>query len=197
MRLIHITDPHLSSLDGHSLLSLRGKRLTGYLSWTRNRRFFHRREVLDRLVAGVQAESADQIIVSGDLVQIGLEDEIRQAGDWLAELAPANRIFLVPGNHDVYAHDSWAAIRKHWNSFLPAIPSGSTDGPDSGYPMVRDFGGLRVIGASSACVSPVFSARGATGPKQFERLNQLLRESGEQGYFNCLVIHHPDRKSVV
>lgn len=206
MRLIHMTDPHLSSLEGHTLLSLRGKRRTGYLSWTRNRRHFHRREILDRLVEAVQAESADQLIVSGDLVQIGLEDEIRQAGEWLSALAPPDRVFLVPGNHDVYAADSWAAVRRHWSAVLPGAAPGSADQPDSGYPVVRDFGvrdagttepgppgigGLRLVGASSACVRPVFSARGALGPAQLVRLERVLRESREQGVLCCLVIHHP------
>jgi len=206
MRLIHMTDPHLSSLEGHTLLSLRGKRRTGYLSWTRNRSHFHRRDILDRLVAAIRTESADQLIISGDLVQIGLGDEIRQAGNWLSELAPARQVFLVPGNHDVYANDSWAAVRRHWSAVLPEVTAGCLDTPDSGYPFVRDlgvqdlgvgdsgergFGALRLIGASSACVRPVFSARGALGPAQLSRLESLLRESREQGFLCCLVIHHP------
>ncbi|MGH8034542.1 MAG: hypothetical protein ACREO9_04900, partial [Lysobacterales bacterium] len=65
MRLIHITDPHLSSLEGHTLLSLRGKRRTGYLSWTGKRRFFHLRETLQQLIAAVRAESPAQWVVSG------------------------------------------------------------------------------------------------------------------------------------
>ncbi|HLF32014.1 MAG TPA: metallophosphoesterase [Xanthomonadales bacterium] len=191
MRLIHITDPHLSKLGKHTFASLRGKRRTGYLSWTHKRYFIHRRETLEQLIAAVRAESADQLILSGDLVQIGLEDEIRQAGDWLAELAPAQQIFLVPGNHDVYAKDSWANLRRHWNFVLPAAPNGFADGPDSPYPKVRDFGRLRLIGVSSARVTPVFSARGALGHAQFDRLARLLQESREQGFLCGLVIHHP------
>jgi 3',5'-cyclic AMP phosphodiesterase CpdA len=164
----------LSNLGEHTFASLRGKRRTGYLSWTRKRYFIHRPETLRQLTAAIRAESADQLIVSGDLVQIGLEDEIRQAGDWLAELAPAQHIFLVPGNHDVYANDSWAAVRQYWNFVLPAVPAGFADVPHSAYPMVRDFGKLRLIGVSSACATPVFSARGALGRAQFGRLVRLL-----------------------
>lgn len=191
MRFIHLTDPHFSSLEGQTFASLRGKRRTGYLSWTHKRYFIHRPEILQQLTAAIRAESADQLIVSGDLVQIGLEDEIRQAGDWLTELAPAQNIFLVPGNHDVYANDSWAAVRRHWNFVLPAVPSGFIDGPRTSYPMVRDFGRLRLIGASSACVTPVFSARGALGRAQFSRLARLLEKSRAQGLLCCLVVHHP------
>jgi len=191
MRLIHITDPHLSTLEGWNFASLSGKRRSGYISWTRRRQFIHKPETLHQLTRAVHAENADQIIVTGDLVQIGLEREIEQAAAWLAGLAPADRIFLVPGNHDVYASDSWVAVRRHWNPYLPAVPGTSGDGPRSPYPWVRDFDGLRLIGVSSACVTPVFSARGALGSQQFGRLERLLSESREQGLLCCLAIHHP------
>lgn len=191
MRLIHITDPHLSTLTGQSFRTLSLKRRSGYLSWTRRRRFIHLKETLHQLVEAVQGDSADQIVLTGDLVQIGLEDEISEVSGWLAELAPANQIFYVPGNHDVYADDSWAAQRRHWNFVLPVNPAGTPDTSHSGYPLVRDIGSVRLIGASSACVTPVFSARGALGSGQLERLARQLLEAREQGRMPCLAIHHP------
>jgi 3',5'-cyclic AMP phosphodiesterase CpdA len=191
MRFIHLTDPHFSSLEGQSFASLSQKRRSGYLSWTRRRQLIHRRETLAQLIAAIRLESADQLILSGDLVQIGLKDEIREVRGWLAELAPADQVFFVPGNHDVYAGDSWDAVRQCWNELLPPVQAGTFDGPSSGYPMVRDFGSVRLIGASSACVTPIFLARGALGRNQFDRLAHLLRESREQGRMCLLTIHHP------
>lgn len=191
MRLIHLTDPHLSSLEGQTFAGLSHKRRSGYLSWTRKRKFIHQRATLAQLVAAVRLESADQLILSGDLVQIGLEEEIREVREWLTELAPPEQIFLVPGNHDVYAGDSWDALRRYWNFLLPTPPTGEFDGPQAGYPMVRDIGSVRLIGASSACVTPIFSARGALGSNQYERLAHRLKESREQGRLCCLAIHHP------
>jgi 3',5'-cyclic AMP phosphodiesterase CpdA len=191
MRLIHITDPHLSTLTGQSFRALSVKRRSGYLSWTRRRHLIHQQDTLQQLITAVRAESADQVILTGDLVQIGLEDEVRQVSCWLAELAPAQQVFLVPGNHDVYARDSWAALRRYWDFVLPAAPAGKPDTSHSGYPLVRDIGSLRLIGVSSACVTPLFSARGALGSGQLERLAQQLGNAREQGLMPCLAIHHP------
>lgn len=83
MRLIHITDPHLTTLDAWSLAGLRGKRWQGYLSWQRNRQWQHRRDMLSRLIEAVRAENAAQWLVTGDLAQIGMPGEIAAAADWL------------------------------------------------------------------------------------------------------------------
>jgi len=191
MRLIHFTDPHLSSLAGQTFGSVRWKRRTGYLSWTRNRQHFHLREVLAQLVAAIQGESADQFILTGDLVQIGLEEEIREAGAWLKALAPPERIFYVPGNHDVYAADSWLHVRTHWDFLLPPPPAGAPDTSRDGYPVQRNLGPVQLVGASSAVVTPPFSARGALGPGQFQRLERDLLQGRKQGQVTCLAIHHP------
>jgi 3',5'-cyclic AMP phosphodiesterase CpdA len=191
MRIVHITDPHLSTLSGQSLRTLSIKRCSGYLSWTRRRRHIHLPQTLQGLITAVRGESADQIVLTGDLVQIGLADEIREVSGWLAELAPAKQVFYVPGNHDVYAPDSWAAQRQYWHSVLPAPLAGTEDTSHSGYPLVRDIGNIRLIGASSACVTPVFSARGAVGAGQLQRLAEELGKAREQGRMPCLAIHHP------
>jgi 3',5'-cyclic AMP phosphodiesterase CpdA len=191
MRLIHFTDPHLSSLDGLSFGGVKGKRKTGYLSWTRNRQSFHTRQTLDKLVTAIRAESPDQLILTGDLIQIGLEKEIREVGQWLDELAPAEQIFFVPGNHDVYAKDSWSALRAHWDFILPAKPQEQAESSVSSYPMVRDLGTVRLIGVSSACVTPPFSARGSVGETQLQEVERLLIESRQQRYLPCVAIHHP------
>ncbi|MGA9572522.1 MAG: metallophosphoesterase, partial [Lysobacterales bacterium] len=110
MRLIHLTDPHLSTLDGVKFTALKGKRLSGYLSWRQNRRHHYLPAVLDRLVESVRAENADQILLTGDLVQIGLASEISQAAEWLSGLGSPGQIMLVPGNHDIYAAGSADAV---------------------------------------------------------------------------------------
>ena len=63
---------HLSPLPAARLRDLAGKRALGYLNWTRNRHKYHRREVLDALVADMQAQRPDHIAVTGDLVNLAL-----------------------------------------------------------------------------------------------------------------------------
>src|SRR6266536_2196562 len=71
--LAHLSDPHLPPLPAARLRDLAGKRALGYLNWTRNRHKYHRREVLDALVADMQAQRPDHIAVTGDLVNLALE----------------------------------------------------------------------------------------------------------------------------
>ena len=189
MRLIHLTDPHLTSLAGRTFGSVRWKRRTGFISWTSKRQHIHRRDVLERLVAAIHEESADQFVLTGDLVQIGLEEEIIEAGEWLKVLASPEQIFFVPGNHDVYAQDSWGHVLEHWNFVLP--PPAAADTSRDGYPVRRELGHVRLVGASSALVTPPFSARGALGPEQFQRLEAELLEGRRQGQVTGLAIHHP------
>ena len=48
--LAHLSDPHLPPLPKPRFRELAGKRVLGYLNWTRNRHKYYRREVLDSLV---------------------------------------------------------------------------------------------------------------------------------------------------
>ena len=70
--LAHLSDPHLPPLPAARLRDLASKRALGYLNWTRNRHKYHRREVLDALVADMRAQAPDHIAVTGDLVNLSL-----------------------------------------------------------------------------------------------------------------------------
>jgi 3',5'-cyclic AMP phosphodiesterase CpdA len=190
MRLIHLTDPHLSSLDSQSFNSLQGKRRSGYLSWRRKRRHVHRPEILDRLTEEVAAHEPDQILLTGDLVHIGLESEMIEAADWMRRLGPPEKILLVPGNHDNYAANSLPAMYRHWADYLPAeFPQ---DGDyTTGYPLVRERNGIKLVGVNTACVTRIFSAAGELGGEQRLRLASALEKNPGGDEITCLLIHHP------
>ncbi|MEE8339865.1 MAG: metallophosphoesterase [Xanthomonadales bacterium] len=198
MRLIQLTDPHLSSLESFSFLSVKGKRKSGYLSWYRKRQYIHRPEILEQLTQAVHEESADQILLTGDLVHIGLEDEIIEAAAWLRRLGTPEQVLLIPGNHDNYAADSLAAMNRHWGDYLPAQDARSND-YTAAYPVVRTVDGVRLIAVNTSCVSRVFSAEGELGRAQLGRLRDALAGpvSGPEGEFprrsgfTCLLLHHP------
>ena len=69
----------------------------------RNRRDAYQREVLDRIVADLQAQAPDHIAVTGDLVNIGLPQEHINALAWLESLGAPQRVSVIPGNHDIYS----------------------------------------------------------------------------------------------
>jgi len=190
MRLIHITDPHLSSLDGQTFMGLRGKRRSGYLSWYRKRRHVYRAEVLEQLTQAVNAHQPDQILLTGDLVHIGLDSEMIEAADWLRRLGPPDKVMLIPGNHDNYARDSQSSMRRHWGSYLP---SGRLvdEGYASGYPEIRERENVRLLGVNTSCVTRIFSAAGELGREQRQRLVRALEKKPGDDRFLCLLIHHP------
>ena len=190
MRLIHITDPHLSSLDDTSFLKLRGKRQSGYLSWFKNRRFEHRREVLDSLIDSTRQHNPDLLVLTGDLVHIGLESEIKEAAQWLQSLGPPEKVILVPGNHDNYAADSLDSMYRYWRDYLPESSAVDRD-YTSGYPFVRKSGDARFTGVNSSCVTRIFSATGTLGDAQLEQLETDLGTAETRHDFHCLLIHHP------
>jgi 3',5'-cyclic AMP phosphodiesterase CpdA len=101
--LAHLSDPHLAPLPAVRMRDLAGKRALGYLNWTRNRHKIHRREVLNALVADMQAQRPDHIAVTGDHVNIALEAEFAPVRAWLQTVGTPEYVTVVPGNHDAYA----------------------------------------------------------------------------------------------
>jgi len=192
MRLVHLTDPHLSTLEGEKFSALRGKRWSGYLSWLKNRRRHFLPAVLNRLVDAVRSENADQILLTGDLVHIGLKTEIAQATEWLSTLGPPETVMLVPGNHDIYGEGSSDEVFKKWSEYLfEGLQTPGSIPETNQFPLVRKFGKLSFIGLSTACVTPVFMASGKLGDEQLEKLDKLLKQAAAEGQMVVLLIHHP------
>ena len=185
MRLIHITDPHLTEPPDWRQLVGRshfGKRFLGYASWSRKRRHRMRRQWLEELTDEVRSRSPDQILLTGDLTQIGTVEEISAARTWLETLGPPERVRLVPGNHDTYARDSWPYLSREWADYLPP---GGVDG----FPSLWEGDGIAVYGLSSAVPTRPISACGLLGEAQIQRLKQALGSAS--GAVKFLALHHP------
>ncbi len=199
MRLIHFSDPHLTDLRGIPAKGLSAKRYLGRLSWHR-RRFRHLRSNLDALCAAIMDLQPDLIVLTGDLTHTGLPEELAQAGAWLRSLAPPNRILVTPGNHDLYAQDSWAACADHWGEYLPASPSSGQDDKDAdhwaGFPAHRTFDGIHIYGLNSALPTAIGLASGELGALQRQRLAKLLAETPSAA-LKVLALHHPPLPEVM
>ncbi|MCB1748517.1 MAG: metallophosphoesterase [Gammaproteobacteria bacterium] len=184
MRFVHLSDPHLSSLDARGYGSVSGKRRLGMLSWNRRRRHHHRREVLDALRVAALAERPDLVLISGDFTQLGLGDEIAQVRAWL-DAFEGVPVRIVPGNHDFYQPDSPGPALAAWAPYLGLAAAAGVDD----FPSHLDLGAVRVIGLCSARPMPWWSAGGEIGGPQLERLDRLLGES--RGRLRCVMLHHP------
>jgi 3',5'-cyclic AMP phosphodiesterase CpdA len=185
--LAHLSDPHLPPLPAPRLSDLAGKRALGYLNWTRNRKRFYRREVLDALVSDMQAQAPDHIAVTGDLVNLALEAEFAPALKWLESVGAPDRVTVVPGNHDAYVRATQYRFAEVWEDYLRGdVPSGGVT-----FPFVRRRGPLALIGVSSAVPTPPLMATGWLGRSQLDALERVLAELSAEQAFRVLLIHHP------
>jgi 3',5'-cyclic AMP phosphodiesterase CpdA len=189
-----LSDPHLSSLDGARWRDLANKRLLGYLSWRRRRCLEHRSEVLEALRRDLLALRPGHLVITGDLTQIALPDEFRQARAWLDSLGSPGEVTVVPGNHDAYVYVSWAQGLSQWQPYLVSDDTrrgGKVDSAETVFPSLRVRGSVAFIGLSSARPSAPLLATGRLGESQLKRLETMLEQTRSQGLFRVVLLHHP------
>jgi 3',5'-cyclic AMP phosphodiesterase CpdA len=183
----HLTDPKLPPLPAARLRDLAGKRALGYLNWTRNRHKYHRREVLDALVADMQAQRPDHIAVTGDLVNLALEAEFAPAQAWLESVGTPEHVTVIPGNHDAYVRATQHRFAGAFADYL----RGDSELDGASFPFLRRRGPLAVIGVSSAVPTPPLMATGRLGRTQLDALDRQLAQLSAEDAFRVLLVHHP------
>ena len=187
-KLAHLSDPHLPPLPRARLSELAGKRAFGYLNWTRNRRKYYRREVLDALVADMQAQSPDHIAVTGDLVNLALEAEFAPAQAWLKSVGEPHLVTTIPGNHDAYVRKTRHRFVESFGEYLS-----SDEATGNAFPFLRRRGPVVLIGLSSAVPTPPLMATGTLGRGQRDALERVLTTLAGEDAFRVLLVHHPLR----
>jgi 3',5'-cyclic AMP phosphodiesterase CpdA len=185
--LAHLSDPHLPPLPAARLRDLAGKRALGYLNWTRNRHKYHRREVLDALVADMKALRPDHIAVTGDLVNLALDAEFAPAQAWLESVGTPQQVTVIPGNHDAYVRATQHRFASTFGDYLRG-DAGTVSEP---FPFLRRRGPLALIGVSSAVPTPPLMATGKLGRAQLDALDRHLAQLSAEDAFRVLLVHHP------
>ncbi|MEM9386357.1 MAG: metallophosphoesterase [Pseudomonadota bacterium] len=188
--LAHLSDTHTTDLRGVRPAQLLGKRLLGYLSWRRRRRYEHSTRMLEASADAALAHTPDAMVISGDLLHIGLAEEMRQIRGWLESLRAKLPVFLVPGNHDLYRADSVAWWQRELGD-LDLFGAPLTDAP---WPRTLLLAGARLIGLNSAYAAPLTRADGYLGAEQLEALRMALAEPCDAP--TVLVVHHPADSSL-
>src|SRR5262249_8781397 len=168
------------------LRAMLNKRLLGWWKWSFERRKIHRPEVLDVLVADLRAIQPDHVVITGDLTNLGFEDEFVAAGAWLRQLGDRRYVSLVPGNHDAYVPTPWQAAWAHWWDYPASDASHAAEAAlfhpvasfqelaDSYFPSVRIRGPLALLGVCTAQPVGMFRAGGVVGKRQLARLQRSL-----------------------
>lgn len=191
VRLAHVSDVHLPLPGGLPARYLNIKRTLGWLNWQRKRRFVHTREAADAIVADIKAQAPDHVLVSGDLVNIGLPDEYVAARDWLATVGTPDWVSVVPGNHDAYVSAEAEPGIALWATYMASDEFGRGLGLTGGFPYVRKVGNVAVVGVNSGIETKPGSAVGEVGAAQMARLGEVLRRLGQAGLVRLVMIHHP------
>lgn len=180
-RIAHVSDLHLPFEPALSPVERLSKRQLSAWSW-RRRRTVHRSEILAQLAADLRSEKPDHIVITGDITNLALPEEFERAASWIEALAPADRISLVPGNHDALV-----AVAEHrglgrWAAWTRA---------DAGWPFVHHRDPVALIGLNSALPTAPLLARGLLGAQQLQRLEAILHEEGNAGRIRVVLLHHP------
>ena len=183
--LAHFSDVHLSPITGFAPRYWNAKRTLGLLNWQRGRRHVHERSVADRLMADAIALRTDHIVITGDLINLGLPSEYEAALSWLEALGSPDTVTVVPGNHDVYTRLAGHPGIARWAAYM------GSEEQSLAFPFVRRVGPLALIGLNSAIETPPFVAAGRLGAHQIEVAGEMLERLADEDVIRVVLIHHP------
>ncbi len=194
MRIAHLSDLHLLSLEGAVPYRLFNKRITGYLNLRFHRRSIHKSSLVKAAARAIKRLGVDQVVVTGDVSNLALEKEFELVGAFLAEDLglPPRQVSLVPGNHDAYtagAHRS----RRFARTFAAYLESDLPDLTPAGevFPYVHLRGPVAIIGLSTALPRLPLVASGAIGRVQLAALARILAHPAVRERTPVILQHHP------
>lgn len=200
MRLAQLTDLHLPIPIGPTVGDLFSKRLLGYLSWARNRKFLHKLDPLERIVADCRLAAPELTVISGDIINISLQAEFTAARQWLDDHFEPSDVAFCPGNHDAYVETPWPTGLGLLSPFMAGERSGepavrAPRGPDD-FPYLRTIGRMSVVLGNSSPPTLPGLATGRLGSVQIETIGRKLSDLGAAGQCRILVLHHPPTERV-
>jgi 3',5'-cyclic AMP phosphodiesterase CpdA len=189
--LLHLTDFHLYQVRGASWRAFVNKRLLSYFSWRLHRGRHSSARMLSAIIDFMPMLNWDQVVITGDLTHMGLPQEYRRARRFLERIGPPGDVFVIPGNHDAMQPPASETFWDLWGDYMASGRISHRFSGHAGYPVVRLRKGAALIGLSSACPTPPFSAAGRLGRTQCRRLASILERTGKQRLFRVLLVHHP------
>src|SRR5262249_8599424 len=187
VRIAHITDLHVFSLEGVRPTDFLNKRWLGGLNLALGRRKKHAEGLLGAAVDAINQQGYEHVVVTGDLTNLSLDAEFRRAHALLTRLSGGReRVTILPGNHDVYTEEAANQQRfeRRFADFLPDPPS---------WPLVRQLGGgeITLVALKTAVPTPWGFASGRIGEEQRAKMEGALAVAQEARSFRLLALHHP------
>ena len=194
MRIAHLSDLHLLSLDGAVPFRLFNKRLTGYLNLRFHRKSVHKPFAVHAAAREIKRLGIDHVAITGDLSNLALEGEFELVHRFLDEELglPPDRVSIIPGNHDAYTSGAHRTRRfattfaKYLKSDLPELTA-----PGEVFPYVHLRGATAIIGLSTALPRLPLVASGTLGREQLAALTRILAHPEVQARTVVILQHHP------
>jgi 3',5'-cyclic AMP phosphodiesterase CpdA len=194
VRIAHLSDLHLLSLDGAVPFRLFNKRFTGYLNLRFHRKSVHKPFAVHAAAREIKRLGIDHVVITGDLSNLALEGEFELVRRFLDdELGlPPDRVSIIPGNHDTYTSGSHRTRRfattfaRYLTSDLPELTV-----PGEAFPYVHLRGPTAIIGLSTALPRLPLVASGRIGSEQLAALTRILAHPEVQARTVVILQHHP------
>jgi len=197
MRLAHCSDLHLLSIAGARFLDFANKRWIGGLNLLTSRSRHHHTEAFEDMVEDFAGAGVEHVLRTGDITNLGLEQEYRFARERFDRIPLGPReVTVLPGNHDSYIAKGMVHFTESFPAYFEgdpewAWPVDEDDPVGSPWPIVRIRGGVAIIGVSTSLQTPWFTAWGRIGVHQLERLEQILTDPRLGDAIRVVAIHHP------
>ncbi|MCL2326505.1 MAG: metallophosphoesterase [Proteobacteria bacterium] len=189
MRIGHISDLHWLDLSGASPSDFLNKRLSGGFNLLAGRARKYTHKVVREALETLKSLGCDHLVVTGDLTNLALPSEFRSVKEELSRYFSKDNMTIVPGNHDVYTHESAAARR--FEAYFCTPSQGNLDiGTATAWPFVQLKDDIAFIGLNSARPKPWFVASGVLGSRQLRDLRNALKHPEVASRFKIIAIHH-------
>lgn len=185
--IAHVSDLHLGPVPFPASRPWALKPTLGWINWARQPGQ-HDNALWEKVAERIAAARPHAVVVTGDLVELGLASEWRAAAEALRRLGPADRISWAPGNHDFYTSAAVARARDLMVDFLPA--GGNGDIRDR-FPRLDLVGRAAIITLCSGTPTWLFSAEGELGAPQLARLDAMLAGLDRRVHMPVIAVHHP------
>ena len=192
-KIVHISDIHLPLYNIKPKISqLFSKRIFGYLNWVLIRKKKLNTYDINKLINIINNQYFDHIIITGDIVNIALPEEIQVANKYLKLLNNKNNISIVPGNHEAYVKKSLNKILNEWSIYMKDdFNHLIINNNKNQFPYLKIKNNIAIIGLSTACSSLPGLAIGKIGIKQINKLIKILKFLSKYSIFKILIMHHP------
>jgi len=197
MRIAHLSDLHVLDLAGVEPSRLwTNKRATGMINLKLHRGHKHKPHAVEAIVRGVRAQCVDHVVITGDLSNLALETEFGRVRTMIEALEMgADRVSVVPGNHDVYTRGAMKTQRffNAFREFMTDERGSAREGAHGSglFPFTRVREGVAIVGVSSAVPrAPVLSA-GHVGAAQMRAVREVLSDRSLRDVLPVVLMHHP------